>query len=256
MRDCREEWYDEVRRVSVVAVDVTTAAGELARAHLNGPVSAHYLAKALAAAALLASETSHDDEVVAVQMKCSGPLGGFYVECSAAGDLRGYTEKKILDEFDGAAFTDKQVVGESRLQITRSIPGRILSQGLSNSFDGYLASSLQRRALMYLDASVNDEVEVIAARGVLVEALPDSEVAVSELPVENLFVSPRKILSELGLKGAEKKRTTSLRFRCRCSPERAVASLGALSGEERATLPENIDITCHMCGRIFTVSAK
>jgi molecular chaperone Hsp33 len=256
VRDCREEWYDEKKRVSVVAVDVTTAAGELARAHLNGPVSAHYLAKALAAASLLASETSHDDEVVSVQMKCSGPLGGFNVECSAAGDLRGYTEKKILDDFDGGAFTDKQVVGESRLQITRSVPGKILSQGLSNSFDGYLASSLQRRALMYLDASVNDEVEVIAARGVLVEALPDSDVAVSELPVENLFVSPRKILSELGLKCAEKKRTMPLRFRCRCSPERAASSLCALSEDERATLSGKIDITCHMCGRIFTVATK
>ena len=254
MKDCREEWYDAGRKVAVTLVDVTSAAQALARGHLSGPTGAYYLTRALAAAALLGAETSEKDEVLSLQMKCKGPLGGFNVECTADGALRGYTERKVLDEFDGLGrLDDRKVVGERQLQVTRSVPGRILSQGISTSVDGYLAGSLQRRACIYLEASVSDEVEVLTARGALVEALPDSRETVSALVPERLAVASRNVLGQLGLGRAELRRTTPLRFACRCSPERAAAMLAALPEAERATLPPAIDITCHMCGRTYSV---
>ena len=255
MKDAREEWYDGEAKVAVTIADVTTAAQELARGHLCGPTSAYFLSKALAAAALLGAETSEKDEVVSIQMKCKGPLGGFNVECSADGALRGYTERKTLDEFDGTGVPDvRKVVGERRIQVTRSVPGRIVSQGISTSLDGYLAGSLQRRACIYLEASVTDEVEVLGARGVMVEALPDSSASVAALVPEKLFVASRSILKQLGLERAELRRTTPLRFECRCSPDRAAAMLGVLGADERASLPPAVDITCHMCGRTFSVA--
>jgi len=254
MKDTREEWYDESAKVAVTIVDVTSAAQALARGHLSGPVSAYFLSKALAAAALLGGETSEKDEVVSIQMKCKGPLGGFNVECSADGALRGYTERKTLDDFDGLGKPDvKKIVGERRIQVTRSVPGRIISQGISTSLDGYLAGSLQRKACIYLDATVTDEVEVLGARGVMVEALPDSSAHVTDYVPEKLFIASRSILKELGLERAVLRKSSPLRFECRCSPERAAAMLGALGEDERKSLPPTIDITCHMCGRTFTV---
>jgi molecular chaperone Hsp33 len=254
MKDCREEWYDPQLKVSALFVDVTSAAQALARGHLSGPVSAHYLARGLAAVALLAAETEADDESVAIQMTCSGPLGGLTVECTADGALRGYTDKKTLDAFDGCGTPDDRVVlGERQIQVTRSVPGRILSQGVSRSLDGYLAGSLQRKACLYLDVSVTDEVEVLSARGALIEALPDSSAAVSTLIPGKLTRASRTILRQMGLTRAELKKTAPLRFGCRCSPERARAALAALDPAERAELPPSIDIICHMCGRTLTV---
>lgn len=257
MKDCREEWYDAGTKVSVTIVDVSSAAQELARGHLCGPTSAYFLSKALAAAALLGGESSEKDEVLSIQMKCSGPLGGFNVECSASGGLRGYTEKKILDDFDGLGKPDvKKVVGERQIQVTRSVPGRIISQGISNSLDGYLAGSLQRKACIYLEAAVSDEVEVIEARGVMVEALPDSTESVTDHVPEHLGVSSRNILGQMSLAGVELKKSSPLRFECRCSLERAAAMLGALGDDERAALPSRIDVTCHMCGRTYNVRTR
>ena len=254
LKDCREEWYDSEKKVAVTLVDVTRAAQALPRGHLCGPTAAHYLTKAVAAAALLGAEMEAEDETLIIQMKCSGPLGGFNVECTAAGTLRGYTEKKVLDAFDGMGVPkDRMVIGDKQLQVTRSRPGRILSQGISNSLDGYLAGSLQRKACLYLEAVVNDEVEVLEARGALVEALPDSTASVTAFVPEKLSVASRNILDQLGLGKAELRKTTPLSFACRCSPERAIAMLSALSDEERKTLPPTLDITCHMCGKIFTV---
>ena len=257
MKDCREEWYDAGAKVAVTIVDVTSASQDLARAHLAGPTAAHYLAKALAAAAALGGEMSAKDETVIVQMKCKGPLGGFNVECTAAGTLRGYTEKKVLEDFDGMGRPDdRKVLGERQIQVTRSVPGHILSQGISASLDGYLAGSLQRKACIRLEASVNDEVEVLEARGVMVEDMPDATGDLRCCRIgepKSLAVASRNILKQLGLEHAELRKTTPLKFACRCSPDRAVAMLAALSEEEKKSLPPTVDITCHMCGKTFTV---
>ena len=257
MKDCREEWYEKDLKVAVTIVDVTTAAQELCRGHLCGPTSAHYLTKALAAAALLGAETSEKDETVILQMKCKGPLGGLNVECTSEGTLRGYTEKKILEDFDGLDRPDdRKVLGDCQIQVTRSVPGRILSQGISNSLDGYFAGSLQRKACIYLEAVVNDEVEVLEARGVMVEAMPDSKAMVSVFIPEKMSVASRNILKQLGLEKAELRKTSPLKFACRCSPDRAIAMLAALSDEEKKALPPTVDITCHMCGKTFTVKTR
>ena len=255
MKNCREEWYDAEKKIAVTIVDVTEAAQTLARGHLSGPTATYYLARALAGVALLGAETEAEGETVVMQMKCSGPLGGLNVECTHDGKLRGYTERKLLDDFDGLGRpNDGEVLGDCQLQVTRSLPGRILSQGVSTSLDCYLASSLQRKAVIWLEAAVSDEVEVLQARGLMVEALPDSPCGetVGVKPA-SLAVASRKILDRLGLARAELRRTTPLGFGCRCSPERAVAMLAALSEEERRTLPPTVDITCHMCGRTFSV---
>ena len=257
LKDCREEWYDSEKKVAVTIVDVTSAAQELARGHLAGPTAAHYLTEALASVALLGGEMSEKDETVILQAKCSGPLGGYNVECTAAGTLRGYTEKKVLDGFDGLGKPkDRMVLGDQQIQVTRSVPGRILSQGISTSLDGYFAGSLQRKACLKVEAAVSDEVEILEARGVLVEDLPDAKgpmVCCKTDEVKSLAVASRNVLKQLGLDKAELKRTTPLKFACRCSPDRAVAMLAALSEEERKSLPPTIDITCHMCGKTFTV---
>lgn len=256
MKDCRTVWYDAERRASATVVDVTTAAQSLARSHLCGPTAAHYLARGLAAAALLGAEAVESEETVGIQAKFSGPLGGLNVECTAAGTLRGYTERKILDDFDGLGCPkDKDVLGDCRIQVTRSVPGHILSQGTATSLGEYLSESLQRRAVIMTAASVTDDVEVLLARGVMVEAMPDApDDSVLCAPVGSLAVSERTLLRRLGLEQAERKSSMPLSFACRCSLERAAATLAALTDEERAAMPPSVDVTCHMCGKTYTVA--
>ena len=260
MKDCREEWYDKDAKVAVTIVDVTSAAQELARGHLAGPTSTYFLTEALASVALLGSEMSEKDETVILQMKCKGPLGGVNVECTSEGTLRGYAEKKILDEFDGMEKPDaRKVIGEAQYQVTRSVPGRILSQGISTSIDGYLAGSLQRKACIRTEVAVSDEVEILEARGIMIEDMPDAKGELKCCHVtdpKSISVASRNILKQLGLENTELRKTAPLKFACRCSPDRAVAMLAALSEEERKSLPPSIDITCHMCGHTFTVKTK
>ena len=131
MNDERIQALDPATKLSVVLCDCTAAARDLARAHLSGPTASHYLAQALAGVSLLGAETSQDEETVTFRLDCPGPLGGFLVEATAAGTLRGYTKQKILNDFDGLGSPkDAKVLGETgTFEIIRSIPGAILASG-------------------------------------------------------------------------------------------------------------------------------
>ena len=254
LENFRETWYDASSRTAITLVDVRAAAQALARGHLSGPVASRCLADALATAALLFGESDLEDESLSIQMKCSGPLGGYNVECTAGGKLRGYTEKKLLEEFDGmGAADDKAVIGKSSIQVTRSVPGKILAQGIAPDAASYLRDSLQRRAVIAVESAVSDEVEVLQARGAMVETMPDGDVSRLPSVMGSLSGASRTILGRLGFANAELRSTSPLGFGCRCSPERAASMLAALGEDERKGMPETIDITCHMCGRTFSV---
>lgn len=280
MKDELIEILDPATKIAVLCADCTAAAGQLARGHLSGPTASHYLAEALAGVALLGAETAQEAETVTFRLDCPGPLEGFLVECTAAGTLRGYTKKKILNDFDGlGAPKDAQVLGGSgTFEIIRSIPGAILSSGtvatawkkdaVAAGLDAYFDQSLQRRVRTAVAASVGDDGVPLFARGLLAECPPDGDAA-AFAQVADVFASgaavralasgaaaPRTLLKRLGLPQAEIRRTRPLSFACRCSAERAAAMVAAIPPDERAALPPTLDITCHMCGRTWTVTTN
>ena len=269
---------DAQTKLVVTAADCTAAAGSLARSHLSGPTASHNLAQALAGVSLLGAECSDDDETVTFRLDCPGPLEGFLVEATVAGTLRGYTKKKILDDFDGlGAPRDPSVLGASgTFEVIRSVPGKILGSGavvvgigkrqaVAVGLDAYFAQSLQRRVRTAIVSAAGDDGVPTYARGLMVECPPDGD-ADAFARVADVFasgtaakalsaasVSFRTLLKKLGLPQAEIRRTKPLSFACRCSAERAAAMLVAIPPAERASLPPEVDITCHMCGRTWTV---
>ena len=279
MTDERIQILDPATKLSAVLCDCTAAAGALARGHLSGPTASHYLAQALAGVALLGAETSQDEETVTFRLDCPGPLGGFLVEATAAGTLRGYTKQKILNDFDGLGSPqDAKVLGESgTFEIIRSIPGAILASGavavgkkvgVADGLDAFFAQSLQRRVRTAVAAAAGDDGVPVYARGALVECPPDGDAAAFAAVAEAFAsgavqkalasgtVSARTLLKKIGLPHAEVRGTTPLSFACRCSAERAEAMLAAIPEAERAALPPQLDVTCHMCGRTWTVSTR
>ena len=297
MNDERILALDPASHISAVLCDCTAAARDLARAHLSGPTASHYLAEALAGVSLLGAETSQDEETVTFRLDCPGPLGGFLVEATAAGTLRGYTKLKILNDFDGlGAPKDSKVLGETgTFEIIRSVPGEILASGavavaaaekvgvaaaekvgvaalrgriISQGLDAFFAQSLQRRVRTAVAAAAGDDGVPAYARGALVECPPDGDAAAFAAVAEvfasgavqkalaSSAVSARTLLKKLGLPHAEVRRTDPLSFACRCSAARAEAMLAAIPEAERAALPPQLDVTCHMCGRTWTVATR
>ena len=127
LKNCRNVWYDAEKKVAVTFVDVTDAAQELARAHLCGPTAAHYLAKGLAAVALLLALmpwVNVNSSLVSAGSVANGVAKGVSSLTGAnTGDWSfksGYSPMQFVDlgntvsNYEGAASTLKSVLGSSK----------------------------------------------------------------------------------------------------------------------------------------------
>jgi molecular chaperone Hsp33 len=260
----------------VIQVEVTDSARELERSHLCGPTAGLIQAEALAGVALLGTDLTEPDETVTLGMRVTGPLVGLLVETCTEGGLRGYTQVKVMNDLDAAEELDTSAAmgDQAEVQVIRSTPGKILASAsmdvtpasVSRSVEAYYKQSLQRQVLVQTSALAYGAF-IDSARGLLVECLPDGDLATFRR-IEELFTdgtilecldaaaSLETICSTLGLDDCTIEEVVPLRFACRCSVDRVQGMLSGLPTEDLQAVLEKaepVQIFCHMCGKGFRV---
>lgn len=263
--------------LSLVSAVVSDSARALEQCHLCGPTAGLIQAEALAGVALIGADLSGPDEAVAFRMDVSGPIGGFLVEADCAGNLRGYTRVKVLNDLDGEENPDiGRAMGETgSVQFIRSKPGKILNTAVGdsrnptvlNAVKAYYHDSLQRTASVQLSA-LDFGSYLDTARGLVLELMPDGSRAAYDRIAERFSdgsvldcLERGTPLPELcriiGFRDPVFSEPFPLRFACRCSQsrvERMLLGLPADDLEEMAGKREPAVIHCHFCGKRFEVA--
>lgn len=269
-------WGRTGGNVRLVFADATKAARDLAASHLAGPAASEALAEGLAAAALLCADLGTPQEAATLQLKTDGPISSLLVEATFEGTLRGYTGKKILNDFDGEGEMDMDAVfgGHGSCNVMVSLPGSILSQSATsvvpprpaNALGQYYGLGAQRPVAVAV-AVERGAGGLACARGFLAEKMPgcdDAEFGAIAAAVSGEGFRARlagaagaaALFGGLAAGGVAAPETRPLRFACHCSHDRAVAALRALPEGERMELAArgaDIDIFCHMCGKCHTI---
>lgn len=257
-------------------VELTETVRAMERRHLSGPVAGRVLGEALCVAALLGVNCSHEDERVAVNLHTDGPLSGLLVEASRNGALRGYTNEKTLDAFDGdPTATSADVLGaHGTMGVVQSTGDRVIYQGtvevdppdLRTALARYCNLSLQRPSAVAIHVRGGFE-GVEMARALWMEKMPDGDTeafirvleAFEDGRVEGALAKdePLATWSELfGLPSLEPRETRPLRFGCSCNREKIIKVLGSLPPEELREIVEageTQQVTCHFCGETYAV---
>ena len=237
-----------------VMAECSQAARDLASSHLAGPTASAALAEGLVAVSLLSADLGTTGEAVTLYIQCDGPLGSMLVEATYEGTLRGYTAKKILNDLDGRAEASRSDAARQdalstafgatgTATVMASLPGKALA--------AYYAEGSQREVKVGIAVTLDAEGRVATARGVLLERMPGSD------PAEFAALEPLATAEGRKVEGLEDATIRPLRFACRCSREKALATLRALPAEERRELAARtapIDIYCHMCGKCHSFS--
>ena len=274
--DGRRCAFSPSQKLRVIQVEVTDSARELERSHLCGPTAGLIQAEALAGVALLGMDLTEPNETVTLGMRVTGPLVGLLVEASTEGGLRGYTQAKVMNELDAAEELDTSAAmgDQAEVQVIRSTPGKILSSAsidvspasVSRSVEAYFKQSLQRQVWVQTSALAYGAF-IDSARGLLIECLPDGDVATFQR-IEELFTdgtilecldaasSLETICSTLGLDDCTIEEVYPLRFACRCSVDRVQGMLSGLPTEDLQAVLEKaepVQIFCHMCGKGYRV---
>jgi len=274
--DGRRCAFSPSQKLRVIQVEVTDSARELERSHLCGPTAGLIQAEALAGVALLGTDLTEPNETVTLGMRVTGPLVGLLVETCTEGGLRGYTQVKVMNDLDAAEELDTSAAmgDQAEVQVIRSTPGKILASAsldvtpasVSRSVEAYYKQSLQRQVLVQTSALAYGAF-IDSARGLLVECLPDGDLATFRR-IEELFTdgtilecldaaaSLETICSTLGLEDCTIEEVVPLRFACRCSVDRVQGMLSGLPTEDLQAVLEKaepVQIFCHMCGKGFRV---
>jgi molecular chaperone Hsp33 len=272
--DCMTLAYSPRARIQFVLVDVTDAARGLEASHLNGPTASLVLAEALAGVALLGADLTRPQEAVTLRMRVSGPVQGVLVEMAQDGSLRGYTNRKVINELDGREELESEdAFGDhADVQIIRSVPGHILTHACLETHPASVRCAVQQFFEQSLQRRVAAQLVAIAyggrldlARGLLALGMPDTDQA----ELERLFalfqddtvaqeLEACGTLAELGetldFADLQFEPVRPLRFACRCSQARVEGMLEGLGPEELIAMAQKpASIYCHMCGKGYEV---
>jgi molecular chaperone Hsp33 len=268
----------------LVRAFVATATGlvnEAARRHDTWPTATAALGRALAGTALLSATLKDANESITLRVAGEGPLGGIICDADEQGRVRGYVRNPHVDlDMKNGKFDVAGAVGPGFVHVTRQLAlegiytgtAEIVSGEIAEDLAYYLTKSEQTPSAVGLGVRVAPDGSVSAAGGYLIQLLPgagdeDREQleaniralgAVSQAVESGL--SPEEILGSL-LAGLDYKilERREIRFACRCSRDRALASLAMVDEadlEEMIAVDRGAELTCQFCGEVYRFSAE
>ncbi|TSA85874.1 Hsp33 family molecular chaperone HslO [Deinococcus detaillensis] len=267
----------------VVAIDATQIVEEARVRHHLSKTATAALGRALSASALLAIILGKKvDSRVNLRIQGDGPLGWLVAEGSADGSVRGYVREPEADlplrESDGKLDVSGLVGTKGELAVTRLLDSaepwtgsvQLISGEIAEDVAYYLASSEQIPSAVQLGV-YEEGGRVARAGGLIVQAMPgvsdetlqalEQNIAAMGSFTDNLrLVSLLEVMEKAtaGLNLVAAPQAQAARFQCRCSRERAVASLAFFDMSERQNMIEDggQEVVCHWCNEHYHFSVS
>lgn len=247
------------------------------RAHDTLPVATAALGRAMAGALLLAQGLKAPERLT-LRVLGDGPLGGVVADASPDGDVRGYVKRPrvMLPPNAQGKLDVGGAVGHSGFlhvshdsgaghPYTGSVP--LVSGEIGEDLAHYLATSLQIPSAVAVGVRVGSGGVVLGAAGILVQRLPDGDMATLErldgairalAPLSSRAAegrTARDLLDRL-LEGVAHGpvREKPAMWRCTCTRERTAHLLAALGGsalDEMIGQDDGAELRCQFCGTLY-----
>lgn len=261
----------QIRAFAATTRDLVEEARER---HNTSPVATAALGRLLTAGAMMGSMMKNQSDMLTLQIKCSGPIGGLTVTADALGNVKGYvyhpevmlppSEKGKLDVGRALDLGVLSVIKDMGLKDPYVGQTQLVTGEIAEDLTYYFATSEQVPSSVGLGVLMNKENTVKQAGGFIIQLLPFAEESVINRLEEKIRelssvtamleqgMTPEKILEELlGEFGLEITDTMPARFYCNCSKERvtkAVASIGKKDLKEMIEDGKPVEVNCHFCG--------
>lgn len=261
---------------------VTTNLTEEARSrHQTSPVAAAALGRLLTGGVLMGSMMKNPEDVLTLQVKCDGPIGGLTVTADAQGNVKGYVNNP------GVMLPPKNGKLDVGGALGQGILNVIKDMGLKEPYSGqtvlqtgeiaedltyYFAASEQIPSSVGLGVLMNRDNTVRYAGGFIVQVMPFVEETVLRRLEENIAGmkpvtamldgghSPEEMLSHV-LSGMEPEITDTMpaAFACNCSRariEKAIISIGKQEIEDMIADGKPIEVKCHFCNTAYEFTVE
>lgn len=261
---------------------VTTGLTEEARTrHETSPVATAALGRLLTGGVLMGSMMKNPEDVLTLQIKCDGPIGGLTVTADAMGHVKGYVNHpEVMLPPKNGKLDVGGALGQGILNVIKDMGLKepysgqtILQTGeIAEDLTYYFAASEQVPSSVGLGVLMNRDNTVRCAGGFIVQVMPFVEERVLRQLEENIGAmrsvtdmlsgghSPEEMLSGV-LSGMEVEITDTMSagFACSCSEgriEKALISIGKSEIEDMIRDGKPIEVKCHFCNTAYTFSVE
>lgn len=248
------------------------------KAHNTSPVATAALGRLLTAGAMMGVMMKGDDDVLTLQIKGDGPIGGLTVTADSGGRVKGYPiNPEVLIPANSKGKLDVGgAIGSGFLNVIKDMGlkepyvGQTVLQTseIGDDLTYYFANSEQVPSSVGLGVLMNKNNTVKQAGGFIIQLMPFTDDKIIDALEERLGkvdsvtsmldagLSPEDIMEKLfGDLGIEITDKIDTRFECNCSKERVEKVLYSIDKTDiREMIDEGkpINVECHFCNSNYT----
>ena len=254
---------------------------ETARSYHNtSPVATAALGRLLSAGAMMGAMIKGEKDLLTLQIKGNGPIGGITVTADSHANVKGYVQNPavMIHANEKGKLDVGGAVGIGILNVIRDIGMKepyvgqceLKTGEIGDDLTYYFAVSEQVPSSVGLGVLMEKNNTVRQAGGFIIQLMPfTSDEVIDRLEQKLAEVSsvtsmldqgmtPEQILSELlGEFGLEILDTVPAQYRCDCSRERierALISIGKKDLQEMIAEGETIEVGCQFCNKKYQVT--
>lgn len=254
---------------------------EARRRHNTSPVATAALGRLLTAGAMMGSMMKNDTDVLTLQIKGDGPLGGITVTADAKANVKGFVENPdaMMPPKNGKLDVGG-AVGIGLLNVIKDMGmkepyvGQTILQTseIAEDLTYYFATSEQVPSSVGLGVLMNKENTVHCAGGFIVQVMPfvtDEVLSRLEENIQKISSvtqmlddghTPEQMLEQV-LEGLDIEITDTIpaHFSCNCSHERiekAIISIGKKDIQSMIDEGKEVEVKCHFCNTAYKFSVE
>lgn len=242
-------------------------------AHNTSPVATAALGRLLTAGAMMGTMMKGEKDLLTLQIKGSGPIGGVTVTADSLGRVKGYADHPdvILHANEKGKLDVAKAVGQGMLRVIRDMGMKepyvgqtvLQTSEIAEDLTYYFATSEQVPSSVGLGVLMERDNTVKQAGGFIIQLMPFTDEKIIDALEKKLAgitsvtamldagMTPEQILEQiLGEFGLEITDTVPTQFYCNCSRERVEKALVSIGKKELQTMIADgkpVNLNCHFC---------
>lgn len=269
----------QIRAFACTARDVVERARQI---HDTSPVATAALGRLLSAGCMMGCMMKGEQDLLTLQIKGDGPVGGITVTADARGRVKGYVNEPavILPANSGGKLDVAGAVGKGTLRVIRDmglkepyVGSTALQTGeIAEDLTYYFAASEQIPSCVGLGVLMEKDNTVRQAGGFILQMMPFAEEGLADRVEANLNGvdsvtamldegrTPEQILRKL-LDGLEMETVDVMpaEYFCGCSADRvrrAIVGIGKKDIREMIEEGKETEVKCQFCDRKYVFSVE
>ena len=250
--------------------------------HNTSPVATAALGRLLTAGAMMGSMMKGDADLLTLQIKGSGAIGGITVTADSKARVKGYVDEPLvlLPPNAKGKLDVSGAIGPGMLRVIKDLGlkepyvGTVdLQTGeIAEDLTYYFATSEQVPSSVGLGVLLDKNNTVRQAGGFIIQLMPFTDDKVIDALENKLSgmdsvtklldqgMSPEQLLEYLlGDFGLEINDTIPAEWYCNCSRERVAKAIVSIGGKDiREMIKDNqpIEVKCHFCNHAYTFDVE